>query len=156
MTTRSELTELINDAAASAGASGPKIADRIIGIAFPDTVAAAKREGCETYLRRGLISHISRHLRSTHAVPSQVDLSEIAPGFRPIAQRLKSAAYYVPSVEEYVGIGDLLNSLAQLNEARAFMRTKGVECLAEARTLDQLYEAASEPANDLAPEVAAA
>jgi hypothetical protein len=156
MTTRSELTELINDAAATAGNSGPKIADRIIGIAYPETIEAAKREGCETYLRRGLIAHISRYLRRTNATPTQIDLSDVHPSFQPIARRLKSSAYYVPSIEEYVGIADLIGSLSQLNEARGYMRLKGVQCLAEARTLDQLYEAATDPANDtVATEVAA-
>ncbi|MGH6979514.1 MAG: hypothetical protein ACRED4_09515 [Brevundimonas sp.] len=141
MTSRADLTELIEEAVADLGASGPKIADRIIGIAYPETTEAAKKEGCETYLRRGLISHVSRYLRRSGAAPAQVDMSEVAPGFRPIAQRLKSAAYYVPSVEEYVTIGSLIGHPDRLNEARAFMRTKGVECLAEARTLDLLYEA---------------
>lgn len=156
MTTRSELTDLIRDATSATGASAPKIADRIIGLAFPETVDAAKREGCETYLRRGLITHISRYLRRTNATPAQIDLSDIHPDFRPIAQRLKSSAYYVPSIEEYVAIGDLVGRLDQLNEARAYMRTKGTQCLAEARTLDQLYEAVMDPANDAqAIEVAA-
>ena len=156
MTSRSELTELINDAAATAGNSGPKIADRIIGIAYPETVEAAKREGCETYLRRGLISHISRYLRRINAAAGQIDLSDVHESFRPIAHRLKSSAYYVPSLEEYVPIGGLISCLRHLDEARAFMRAKGVECIAEARTLDQLYEAATDPANDQAPTEAAA
>lgn len=141
MTTRAELTELINEAMAAHGASAPRIADNIICVAFPETTEAAKREGCETYLRRGLINHVSRYLRRAGVAPAQVDMSEVAPGFRPIAHRLKSSAYYVPSAEEYISIGDLTRNRSALNEARQFMRTKGAECLAEARTLDLLFEA---------------
>lgn len=155
MTTRAELTDLINEAVAAHGASAPKVADAIITVAFPDTTEAAKREGCETYLRRGLINHVSRHLRKAGVSPVQVDMSEIAHGFRPIAMRLKSSAYYVPSAEEYIPIADLTRAPERLNEAAAFMRTKGTQCLAEARTLDLLYEAVAH-ANDDHPVEAAA
>lgn len=141
MTTRAELIDLIHEAVGAIGASGPKVADRIIGIAFPETTEAAKKEGCETYLRRGLITYVVRHLRRIGTAPAQLDMSEVDAGFRPIAQRLKSSAYYVPSVEEYVAVAELTRQPERLNEARQFMRTKGVECLAEARTLDLLYDA---------------
>lgn len=149
---RTELAALIHDAISDVGASAPRVADRIIGVAFPDTVASSKREGCETIFRRGLIQFVSRYLRKHKINPTQADFGDIAPEFLPLTAALKSTTYSVPSLGEVVEIADLIRAPEMLDEARKFMRTKGMECLSEAKALDLLYEAvvgsSPEPAND--------
>lgn len=132
---------LVNDARARVGASPPKIADEIMAIAFPRTVEEAEREGADKMLRRGVIGAVADAVRKARTDDDTRDMAEIEASFRPIVQRLHSKAYYVPSMNEQVDIADLISMPDFLDEARKFMRQKGMECLEEARTLDDLYVA---------------
>ena len=130
---------LVNDARARVGSSPPRIADEIMSIAFPRTVEEAEREGADRMLRRGVIGAVAEAVRKGRGDDDTRDMAEIEETFRPIVQRLHSRAYYVPLLDEQVDIAELIAIPEYLDEARKFMRQKGMECLDEARTLDDLY-----------------
>lgn len=158
--------DLVNDARARVGNSPPRIADDIIAIAFPRTVEEAEREGADKMLRRGVIGAVAEAVRRPRQDDDTRDMAEIEESYRPIVTRLHSHAYYVPSMHEQVDIADLISTPEFLDEARKFLRQKGMECrdqmrarligdgvrpmlyvfsLDEARTLDDLYLAVTGP-----------
>jgi hypothetical protein len=97
-------------------------------------------------LRNGVIKAVTRVLRSSSRLePDQTDLASIDPTFRPIVETLGSGTYYVEALEEQVPVGKLISDPGLLDDARKFMRRKGLECLAEAERLDALYEAVTAP-----------
>lgn len=136
-----ELTALIWRFAGLFGRNAPKIADRLLETHFPSTFNAAKEEGASTFLRRGLIKHVARTLRVANDDASQADMAEIDPAFRSLARNLKSNSYYVESLAEHVPLARLIASPDLLDDARRYMRKKGMECLEEARRLDALHAA---------------
>jgi hypothetical protein len=64
---------------------------------------------------------------------------------------LRSKSYFAESAAEYVAIPDLIAEPELLDDARRFMRRKGIECLAEADRLDALYAAVTGTGRDTAP-----
>lgn len=127
------------NAARTEGMSAPRITDRIIRDLWPNTAKAAADEGADLMFRRGVIASVKFVLRRPIADPAQIDMAQIAPSFSAIVEKLKRPSYQVPSLSQYVGVADLIRNPDWLDEARKFMRQKGEECLAEAKTLDQLY-----------------
>ena len=123
------------------GNNAPRAADIVISEAFPDTSEAAHREGADAMLRDGVIAFISKYLKRTPGDIGQHDFSEIDPGFVGIVQRLQNPRHYVPSLKEYVSVPELIADPSLLDEARRFKRQKGEETLAEAKVLDELYDA---------------
>jgi hypothetical protein len=134
--------DAINAAIAEVGKNAAKIADRVIGEAFPDTAQAADREGADRMLRLGVIARVSAILKGGSDI-DQRDFVEIAPDFMHIVDRLHNHSHYVPldDVQEYVHIGTLIANPEWLDAARKFKRQKGEETLAEADVLDELYHA---------------
>jgi len=63
---------------------------------------------------------------------------------------LRSKSYFVESAEEYVAVPDLIVEPDLLDDARRFMRRKGVECLTEADRLDALFAAVTSSDPDAA------
>ncbi|MEM9524585.1 MAG: hypothetical protein AAF982_11490 [Pseudomonadota bacterium] len=59
----------------------------------------------------------------------------------PIAARLGSTAYFVPSIDggEYRSVPELCAGLRAMDAARKFMRQKGKETIQEADILDELH-----------------
>lgn len=135
--------DAVNAAIAEVGKSASKIADRVIQEAFPETAEAAEREGADKMLRQGVIARVTSILTKGGDDPSQSDFAEIADDFMPIVERLHSHSHYVPlpDVQEYVHISLLIQNPDWLDAARKFKRQKGEETLAEAKVLDELYEA---------------
>ena len=135
--------DAMNAAIAEVGKNAAKIADRVIGEAFPETAEAADREGADKMLRSGVIARVSAILTKGGSDVDQHDFVEIAPDFMPIVDRLHSHSHYVPlpDVQEYVHIGTLIANPEWLDAARKFKRQKGEETLAEADVLDELYHA---------------
>ena len=138
---KAEFHELVWRAAAIEGDNAPRIADRIIGEAFPATARAAETEGADRMLRDGVIREVKRVLRGAGPDERQRDFHEIDPEFAPLVAPLRTHAYYVPSTEQYVEVPRLIADPDLLDEARRFMRMKGLECIAEADGLDSLYAA---------------
>lgn len=136
MTQAPELKDLMGQAEAQAGASAPAVADLILKRAFPVTAESADHEGCASMLRRGLADRVRRYLRSPRYV-EDVDWRRWTPGW---ARRLKSHAYYVPSLRTYVSLNSLLLYPHWLNEAQQHLRLKANQTMAEARTLLLLHE----------------
>jgi len=133
-------------AAAHLGKNAPKIADEIIRAIFPRTVIEAEKEGADRMLRRGVIEAIKKILGMAED-NDQSDFRDIDPSFASIVRRLHKAAYFVEAgVDEYVPVGQLIQNPEWLDSARKLMRRKGEECLAEAKVLDELYEAVMEAA----------
>ncbi|WP_295810311.1 hypothetical protein [uncultured Nitratireductor sp.] len=137
--------EAVNAAIGEVGKSAAKIADRVIADAFPETADAAEREGADKMLRQGVIAKITSMLTKGGGDPDQTDFCEIADDFMPIVERLHSHSHYVPlpDVQEYVHVSILIQNPEWLDAARKFKRQKGEETLAEAKVLDELYEAVS-------------
>ena len=133
--------ERVWEVAAQLGNNAPKIADDIMGAAFPLTCTQARQEGALRMLRTGIITEVKRILRNHSDALGQSDFSEISEGFAPFVRDLRSKSYFVESAEEYVAIPDLIAEPELLDDARRFMRRKGIECLAEADRLDALYAA---------------
>lgn len=134
--------ELVWAAAAKVGNNAPRIADKIIKQAFPQTYSEAQIEGADRMLRTGVIESIKPLLRSAAATDhGTIDFSEINNSFVPIVRKLTSATYYVESINQYVGVQTLIDDPALLDDARRHMRRKGEECIGQANVLDELYAA---------------
>lgn len=123
------------------GLSAPKIADAMMREYWPATSEAAKAEEADSMFRRGVIVAVKEVLRTSPEDIGQLDFGAIDPQFAPLVEPLKRTTYYVPSLEALVPVAALIREPELLNEARKFMRQKGMECLGEARHLDRLYEA---------------
>ena len=123
------------------GNNAPRIADDIMETAFPMTCSQAREEGALRMLRTGIVTEIKRILRNRDDGSGQADFADICAEFAPLVKDLRSKSYFVESAAEYVAIPDLIAEPALLDDARRFMRRKGVECLAEADRLDALYAA---------------
>lgn len=136
--------EMVDEARQKVGDNAPKIVDAIMFKAFPNTATHAELEGCDRMFRVGMIEAVKDYLRKLPVAERQRQFSEIHDSFAKVAERLKSDSYFVPGPNgegEYVLVKDLIASLKLLDAARKFMRQKGQECLGEADTLDELYEA---------------
>jgi hypothetical protein len=124
------------------GTSAPRIAYRIISDAFPDTSKAAEIEGADRMLREGVINFLTQYLkRNSNAPIGTLDFSEIDEGFLPITSKLKNQSHYVVGLQQHMPVGFLIKNPKHLDDARKFKRQKGEETLAEAKVLDELYEA---------------
>ena len=128
------------------GNSAPRIADRVIAEAFPDTADAAEREGADVMLRNGVIEFLTKYLKRSANAPleTQTDFADIAPEFQSIVTRLHNQSHYVPTLQQHMPIPFLIDTPDFLDEARKFKRQKGEETLAEAAVLDELYNAITE------------
>ncbi|MDN2584053.1 hypothetical protein [Aquibium sp. ELW1220] len=133
--------ERVWEVAAQLGNNAPKIADDIMGAAFPLTCSQARAEGALRMLRTGIITEVKRILRNRDVGLVQADFTEVCDGFAPLVKALRSKSYFVESAEEYVAVPDLIAEPDLLDDARRFMRRKGLECLAEADRLDALFVA---------------
>lgn len=133
----------LHDAMREVGNSAPRLADRVLAEAFPDTYRAAEREGADKMLRDGVIAFISNYLKRTSNMPvaGQRDFVEISEEFRDIVGKLHSHSHYVPTLQQHMPVGFLIAHPDFLDEARKFKRQKGEETLAEADALDELYDA---------------
>lgn len=135
---------LADEARQKFGDNAPKVTDDIIEAAFPRTVEAATVEGCDRMLREGVMGAVKDLIRRPPADERQRTFNDIAPELMPLAEKLGSVAYYVPSASgpgRYMSVPDLCHDARALDAARQFMREKGEECLREAKRLDQLFEA---------------
>lgn len=135
--------QLVHAAMMDVGNSAPKIADRVIAEAFPNTADAAEREGADRMLRDGVVAFLTNYLKRNANAPSedQYDFAGVSEQFAEIVGRLQSRSHYVPSLEQHMPVGFLISNPDYLDEARKYKRQKGVETLKEAETLDELYMA---------------
>lgn len=135
--------QCVHTAMMEVGNSAPRIADIVIPQAFPETYAAADREGAASMLRQGVINFLTAYLKRNANAPSdtQADFAEIDTAFKSIVGRLHNHSHYVPSLQEHMPIGVLIDNPKWLDEARKFKRMKGEETLAEADVLDDLFHA---------------
>jgi len=133
--------ERVWEVASQLGNNAPKIADDIMEGAFPLTCSQARAEGAMRMLRTGIISEVKRILRNRRDLERQADFADRCDAFAPLVSDLRSKSYFVESAEEYVAVPDLIAEPDLLDDARRFMRRKGLECLAEANRLDALYTA---------------
>lgn len=141
---KADFASMVWAAVPHCGRNAPKIADFILRATFPRTCEEAEHEGADKMLRTGVITEIKRILRLADDDVGQTDFAEISPQFRPIVSKLKSKSYFVESLNEYVPVPRLIAEPDLLTDAQQFMRRKGMECLAEARTLEELREAVAQ------------
>lgn len=132
--------DAVNIAIAKHGKNAAAVANEVIGIAFPSTVAAAEDEGADVMLRAGVVAKVKK-MMTKEGEADQSDFATIAPDFLPIVKRLHGHSHFVPSIDEHVHVGVLIAEPALLDEARRFKRQKGEETIAEAEILDELYRA---------------
>lgn len=125
------------------GNNATRIADDLIARAFPRTVEEAAHEGADKMLRSGVIAEVKRILTKNIDDDETIDMATIDPSFGEIVVRLKKNKYFVEEIGEYVAVAELIKSPKLLDGARKLMRQKGEDCLAEAKVLDELYEAVS-------------
>lgn len=142
----SDFATMVWEAKRRLGSNAIRIADDLITRAFPKTVEEASHEGADKMLRSGVISEVKRILTKNIDDDDTIDMSTIEPSFGEIVARLKKGKYFVEEangepVNEYVSVSDLIADPTMLDSARKLMRRKGEECLAEAKVLDELYEA---------------
>ena len=149
-----DFTELVWEAVAVVGRSAPRIADYVFSKAFPQTVKSAEAEGAMKLLRNGGIVEVKRVLRTAPEGLDQSDFGQIDASFKPYVQSLQRPSYFVPELEEEILVAELIALPEYLDSARRFMRLKGVECLAEARRLDELYRVVVKDAPGVATGVA--
>jgi hypothetical protein len=133
--------ERVWEVASQLGNNAPKIADDMMEAAFPLTCTQARQEGAMRMLRTGIITEVKRILRNQENAMGQGDFAEITETFAPLVRALRSKTYFVEGAQEYVGIPELIAEPDLLDDARRFMRGKGIECLAEADRLDTLFAA---------------
>jgi hypothetical protein len=127
-------------ATAKHGKNPAAVTNEVIGIAFPATIAAAEDEGADAMVRAGVLAKVKR-MMTKEGEAGQADFSQIAPDFQHIVRKLHGHSHYVPSRDEYIHVGALIDEPELLDEARKFKRQKGVETIAEASVLDELYDA---------------
>lgn len=134
--------QLVNSAIGKVGKNPGLIAEDVINKAFPETAKSAEREGADAMLRVGVVARIKGILTRSEQ-DNQADFSEIAECFLPILDKLHSHSHYVPldGVHEYVHVSVLIKKPEQLDAARKFKRLKAEETEAEAKVLDELYDA---------------
>lgn len=137
----SDFYGLVDQAREGCGENAPLITDAIINVAFPESVEASEREGCDKMLRNGVLEAVKKRLRRPAKVEAQTSIFDQYPDIVPYIEPLQSGAYYVPAGDggEYVSIAELCEDLAKLDAARKHTRRKGEETLAEAKRLDDLY-----------------
>lgn len=123
------------------GNNAPRITDDLMEENFPRTCVKAREEGAFRMLRTGIVAEVKRVLRDREDDSRQRDFHELTRQFAPLVRDLKSKTYFVESAQEYVSVPDLIAEPDLLDDARRFMRRKGMECLAEANRLDALYQA---------------
>jgi hypothetical protein len=118
------------------------IADVLIDEEYPKTRIVSKSEHAFVFFRDGVVDAVRAAIRSK-AQPEhiQMDLAEVCDQFKHIIGKLSSGRYYVPSLDEPLPIGRLIQMPAYLDEARKFHRRKGHEVLNESDVLDELYYA---------------
>lgn len=136
--------QTVHAAMMEVGNSAPRIADRVMAEAFPDTSEAARREGADRMLRDGVIAFITNYLKRNANAPlmlAQIDMSEISEDYRPIVAKLHGTSHYVPALQQHMPVKFLIAHPAHLDEARKYKRLKGDETIAEAEVLDELYAA---------------
>jgi hypothetical protein len=134
--------QAVHAAMMEVGNSAPRIADRVIADAFPDTSEASEREGADKMLRNGVIDFLSKYLKNNANAPAeQVDFSDISDEFQDIVKKLSKPSHYVPTLQQHMPVSYLIANPEALDEARKFKREKGLETLAEADALDELYDA---------------
>lgn len=133
----------VHSAMMEVGNSAPRIADRILVEAFPETSDAAEREGADKMLRDGVIAFLTSYLKRNSNAPmaGQSDFADISEEFHDIVGRLHNASQYVPTLQQHMPVSFLISNPDYLDEARKFKRQKGEETLAEATILDELYDA---------------
>lgn len=132
--------DAVNVAIAKHGKNPAAVANEVITVAFPSTIAAAADEGADAMLRAGVVAKVKK-MMTKEGEEGQSDFATIAPDFLPIVKRLHGHSHFVPSLEEHVHVGVLIADPALLDEARRFKRQKGEETIAEAEILDELYRA---------------
>lgn len=141
----SDFVSLVWSAAIRVGLSAPRITDHILKALFPRTAAAAEDEGAYSMLRNGVKSAVSDVIRkSKPATDDQIDFAELSADFADLVRPLGSKTYFVEQLGEQVPVGELIDNPSLLDDARKFMRRKGIECLEEAARLDALYLAVVE------------
>lgn len=140
------LRELIWEAVGRVGRSATRVADDVLPRAFPRSVPELEQEGGLKIMRTGLIQYIKPIIDAPEPSEEQIDLAEIDPSFGEIVKRLPKNSFFVPSRDEYLPVALLIAEPALLDEARKFTRQKGLETLATADTLDQLYAAVMDAA----------
>ena len=94
--------ERVWEVASQLGNNAPKIADDIMGEAFPLTCSQARAEGAMRMLRIGIISEVKRILRNRHDALTQTDFADRCEAFAPLVSDLRSKSYFVESAQEYV------------------------------------------------------
>lgn len=139
-----DFIEYVWSAVVRVGRSAPRVTDDIMERLFPETCRAADREGGLAIFRQGLVAAVKNVIRGKGPDEHQIDFGSIDPSFHSIAEKLRSNAYYVPSADCQVTVHELITDPSMLDEARRFMRQKGLECLEEADRLDELFEAVSD------------
>ena len=137
----SVFAEAVYDAAKRLGEKPSLITDDIISSVFPETIEASEREGADKMFRRGVHEEVKRLIKAPANDPGTVDFSDRYPELFPIVQRLQSGTYFVESLDEFVPVSRLVEEHELLDDARRYMRRKGMETLAEADVLDELYAA---------------
>lgn len=132
---------IVLDAAALVGNNSRRVTDHIMRDTFPNTVAEAEMEGADKMLRSGVIEAVEKILKKQRTPAEQMGFNSIAPALMPIVDTLKSSKYRVEALDELVPIHVLIQNPELLDDARKHMRRKGMECLDEAKSLDELYAA---------------
>lgn len=145
-----DFAQYVWNAVPGVGRSAPRIVDAILGRVFPETTEAAGREGASKVLRKGCIAEVKRILHASAPVEHQTDFADIAPSFVPLVKKLQRPSYFVPEEDEEFPLNELIAEPVRLNSARRYMRAKGMECLAEADRLDQLFFAVTQSAKEAA------
>jgi hypothetical protein len=146
---------LILEALKRFGPVASLITNFVIDKAFPRTCVEAKKEDAFKMFRTGVLKEVKRLLdheygygesedsseTNTNGETSQHDMAEIDGGFAHIVSSLKRLRYYVEGLDERKLVRELIENPPWLDDARKFMRRKGMENFAEADNLDRLYEA---------------
>lgn len=142
--TWSSFETMVDTLVASLGtAKAGVIAEAVISRLYPKTKASAEAELAWRHFYSGVAGSVRAYLKHT-ASPSTVDPDTFFarhPELFPFIERLSHTSYYTPAQDEYVSIYALCENPEMLDSARRFMRQKGVEVLAEADLLDELYDA---------------
>jgi hypothetical protein len=143
----------IEDARREIGNSPVQIADAILDDAFPNAWAAARQDGCDDMLRRGVIEAIRRYVVNPPASdPRQVHANDIAPDLMPLVAPLARRAYLVPSPQGsemdeemrtlgfYVPVAELVRDPDALRAARDFLAVKTGHLTREVERLTALID----------------
>jgi len=137
-----EYVATIKDKLGAEKKDAPEIADAVMRDIFPKTSSQAKREnGAFTHFKTGVTQAVRQQIKEKKVDVDQVDFAEQHPDLFPYADKLQRGHYYLPSMQGYLSLQELLSDVAHVDEAANYLENHAEDTMKEVRSLRALSKA---------------